>query len=212
MMTVHQLTNNGLGEITYVLADETGKCAIVDPGFTSPDECEALVSLISRQNLEPISLLFTHLHFDHVYGARFVIDKYGLKASAHELELPVLEMNKLLTSEWRIPSPEAFKVDNLINDADVITIGNSSLTAFLVPGHTPGSLAYYCAESKFCISGDALFMFSIGRCDFPGGSEKQLIAAIKQKLMTLPDDTIVYPGHGSKTSIGNERKFNPYLQ
>ncbi|MCM1005821.1 MAG: MBL fold metallo-hydrolase [Prevotella sp.] len=212
-MQIIQLTVNGFGENTYILADEaTKQCAIIDPGVSDLQEQKALKAAIDKYSLIPTHLINTHLHIDHVLGNDFVKKQWGLKLSANDkddfLGKRVTEQARMFGMQFRVEAPV---IDNPLEDGDEIKIGESVLKVLAVPGHSPGSICLYCPESKFVITGDALFNGSIGRTDLPGGDFSSLKDAIANKLMTLPDDTDVFPGHGPATTIGNEKKYNPFL-
>ncbi|MCM1319147.1 MAG: MBL fold metallo-hydrolase [Muribaculaceae bacterium] len=212
-MEIIQLTVNGFGENTYILADEaTKECAIIDPGLSNDQEQEAFKKAIDKYGLKPTHLINTHLHIDHLLGNDFVSREYGVKLSANKADEPLGKNAKQQAKMFGMhEDPTDPVIDTYLNDGDVIKVGNSTLKVLAVPGHSPGSICLYCPESKFVITGDALFNGSIGRTDLPGGDYDTLRDAIATKLMTLPDDTDVFPGHGPATTIGTERRYNPYL-
>jgi hydroxyacylglutathione hydrolase len=210
-MEIFRLVFSPIEVNTYILADKSGDCAIIDCGCYSTDESEELAALISDKNLKPVLLLNTHSHLDHVFGNRFILKKYHLKTFSHELD----ETNRKNAVQHAVlfglsmenpPEPGGF-----LTDGQVITFGSSELVALHVPGHTAGSLAFYSKESNSVFTGDALFEGSIGRTDLPGGDFDTLIRSIRSKLFVLPASTIVYPGHGNETSVGKEMKSNPYF-
>ena len=211
MIKVSTLTFNDLQTNTYILSDESNHCAIIDPACKSENEKQILAHFIQDRALHPEALWFTHLHFDHIYGARFVIDTYNLRPMAAEEDIYLFELNQRLTSLWGIMPPEPFDIKDFITEDTPLTFGNSTLRALLIPGHTAGGLAFVSDEDNICFSGDSLFRISLGRTDIGGTSEDALIDAIRTKLFALPDNTIVYPGHGPTTTIGDERHSNPYF-
>jgi hydroxyacylglutathione hydrolase len=196
---------------TYVLADVTRDCAILDCGCYDKNEFSTMVRLIESKGLKPTLLLNTHCHLDHVFGNRSVLDKYNLSPYSNELEEPNRKnaVNHALMFGLSMdipPQPAGF-----ISDHQKILIGGTTLIALHVPGHTAGSIAFY-SESDGCVfTGDALFAGSIGRSDLPGGNHATLIKSIKNQLLTLPSQTVVYSGHGPDTTIEKEIKTNPYL-
>lgn len=210
--TVASLNFNMFRENTYILYDETRECIIIDPGCYEAHERIELSQFISDNQLVPVRLLNTHCHIDHVFGNKFVADTWGLQLEIHRGELPVLaaypEVGRLygISVEHESPTPGCF-----IEEGDLIRFGNTQLEAILTPGHSPASLSFFCREDQFLIAGDVLFRESIGRTDLPGGDYETLIASIKDKLFPLGNEVKVYPGHGSSTTIGYERLFNPFV-
>ncbi len=176
-----------------------------------PEEKEELLGFIAEQKLNPVLLLNTHCHVDHIFGNKLIYDTFGLKPQFHQLELILLEAAGEYSKQWGIflePSPTAEKY---LNEGDVISFGNVSLEILFTPGHSPGSLCFYHKQQKIIIGGDVLFQMSIGRYDLPGGDEQTLLNSIRAKLFTLPADVKVLPGHGPETTIGFEKMYNPFL-
>lgn len=210
MLEVRKFIFNPFMENTFVLYDETKECAIIDPGCVEKDEENQLVEFIEHTGLTVKTLINTHCHIDHVLGNAFVKRKYNVPLSIHQFEAPILQAVKTYASnygffQYQDSSPNAF-----LNEGDSVSIGNQVLHVLFVPGHSPGHIALYHAESKTLIGGDVLFENSIGRTDLPGGNFKTLIESIHQKFFTLPDDVTVYCGHGNETSIGFEKRTNPF--
>lgn len=199
---------------TYIVTDPaTGDCAVIDPGMIAPDEEQAIVNFIESNNLRLTHIINTHLHIDHAAGISFLSRRYGAPVFAHPDDAPLGARIDMQAEMFGIRE----KIENVsrttkLHDGEIIRIGEGELEVIHVPGHSPGSIALYDKTDGFLISGDALFAGSIGRTDLPGGSYESLINGIKTRLLTLPDDTIVYPGHGPATTIGHERRTNPYLQ
>lgn len=212
-MKVSRFHFNMLPVNTYILWDtDSRECAIVDAGCFYPKEEEALSKFIVDNRLTVKYLLATHLHFDHCFGNAFVAQKYEIGLSASKDDEFLLQNMSEQCRSFGIPFHGAVQpIGQYICDNDRFRLGNEELTAIAVPGHSPGSMAFYAPESGFVLSGDALFQMSIGRTDLPGGNYHQLIQSIQKKLLTLPDDTIVYAGHGPETEIGIERTENPFL-
>lgn len=211
MIKIKTFTFNPFQENTYVVSDETGQCIIFDPGCYDSHEETILSEYINHEKLKPVMLTNTHAHIDHVFGNHFIFSKYGLKPHLHQLELSILENMENVGRMYGVnatasPSPEGFLDEN-----QPVKFGNSTLELIFAPGHSPGSLCFYNKESKNLIAGDVLFQLSIGRTDLPGGNHADLIASITEKLMKLPDDVVVHPGHGPTTTIGFERKNNPFI-
>jgi len=212
MISIKQFTFNPVGENTYILFDETGECAIIDPGMYDAAEQNEVVNFIKAQGLKPVLLLNTHCHYDHVFGNKFVYDQWGLKPQFHKGELYVLQAIPGYVPQMGLhyelsPEPEVF-----LPESGKVSFGNSQLELIFAPGHSPAHLCFYAAADNFLIGGDVLFYTSIGRTDLPGGNHSQLINSIKNNLFILPDDCRVHPGHGQSTTIGFEKQHNPFLQ
>jgi glyoxylase-like metal-dependent hydrolase (beta-lactamase superfamily II) len=212
MISIKSFTFNSFEENTYVLYDETGECVVIDPGCHLKDEEEELANFISVNNLNPVKLLNTHCHIDHILGNYFVSKKFNLLPEYHRDETRVLESSGYVSQLYQIhlkPSPVAVR---FLNEGDTVKFGNSELSVIFTPGHSPGSVTFFNQKEKFMISGDVLFMQSIGRTDLPGGSYEVLMESIIGKLLPLGDEVKVYSGHGPVTTIGAERKLNPFLR
>jgi hydroxyacylglutathione hydrolase len=212
MLTVQPFTFNPVQENTYVLYNEKLECCIIDPGCYFASEEKALTDFIEQNGLKPILLLNTHCHLDHIFGNRFVHKKYGLSLHLHPDEKPVLEYGPAAGQLWQLPFDNYDGELIFLNEGNTIKIGEDELHVLFTPGHSPGSISFYDKEAKFLISGDVLFQGSVGRTDLPGGDFNILEESIKTKLYTLPEDTIVYPGHGDSTTIGDEMKGNPFVK
>ncbi|MCB0632301.1 MAG: MBL fold metallo-hydrolase [Saprospiraceae bacterium] len=212
MADVVKLTFNDFQENTYIVYDESGECVIFDPGCFRQYEEEELVATVAELGLKPVRLINTHCHLDHVFGNKFVAEHYSLSLEIHRGELPVLKAVPQVCLMYGLP-PAAPSPDpsRFIEAGEVIEFGNTRLEALYTPGHSPASLSFYCRESDFVIAGDVLFYGSIGRTDLPGGNFDTLIQSIREKLLILPDATVVYPGHGPQTTIGFEHDNNPFL-
>ena len=212
MIKVHFFTFSPFAENTYILSDETAECIIIDPGCYTEKERNQLSLYLQENQLQPVRLLNTHCHIDHVFGNRYVSEKYQLGLEMHRAEIPVLNSLSTVAQMYGIPdvqqSPDP---SHFIDEGSVIQFGNSQLEVLFTPGHSPGSISFYCKEQQFVIGGDVLFEGSIGRTDLPGGDYDTLMNSILQKLMPLPDDVIVYSGHGNPTKVGTERKSNPFI-
>jgi len=212
MAKVITLTFNPFQENTFLVVDDHGECVIFDPGCLSVEEQKTLTALIEKERLTPVRLINTHCHIDHVFGNTFVAEKYNLALEIHEDALPMLKASPRQGAMFGLkdvaPSPEP---ERFIEDGEVITFGRTELKAIHTPGHSAGSLSFYCEEDKFVIVGDVLFDGSIGRTDLPGGDYDTLISSIMKRLLPIGDDVIVYSGHGPSTTIGRERRMNPFL-
>ena len=212
MLTVKCFEFNPVQENTYVLSGEKDACFIIDPGCYFGNERAALQEYIEQQGLSPIMLLNTHCHLDHVFGNKFVGETWDLPLHLHEKEVPVLAAAPQWGRDWDMPFENYRGELIFLAPGDSITLGNDRLDMLFLPGHSPGSIGFYCAAQGFLIGGDVLFRESIGRTDFPGGDHETLLDSIRRQLWPLPDETIVYPGHGEPTTIGWEKKHNPFLR
>ncbi|MBN2164825.1 MAG: MBL fold metallo-hydrolase [Marinilabiliaceae bacterium] len=212
MITIEKFVFNPFQENTYLLFDETKECVIVDPGCLENNEQQLLLHFIDSNGLIPKMVLNTHLHLDHVFGCGFVCSQYDISFLAHQNDEFLLSTTKSHAIQFGISihsNPPS--LSGCVNDGDVVKFGNSEVEIIHVPGHSPGCVALYNRAQQFLLSGDILFKGSIGRTDLPMGNYDQLILGIKNKLLTLDQDVIVFPGHGDSTTIGAERKSNPYL-
>ena len=212
MVTVKKFTFNPFMENTFIVYDQTRECVIIDPGCYYEEEEKMLDGFINENNLLPVKLLHTHSHLDHVFGSGFVAEKYQLDLGIHPQDEQTLQAFNLSAEMYGIPirksPPEKF---NFFNINDGVKFGDSCLDIRFVPGHSPGHVVFISEESNFVINGDCLFDGSIGRTDLPGGHHQTLIESIKQQLFTLNDDCLVYCGHGEETTIGKEKRTNPFL-
>lgn len=209
---VHSFVFNPVQENTFIVWDETRQCAIIDPGCINDSEFEKLRSFISGNQLKPVKLINTHCHFDHILGVERCRAEWNLKWEAHPGDAFLVENAPAQAAMFgmkisAIPLPEI----ELSEDSE-LTFGNITLSAIHVPGHSPGSICLYNAANKILIAGDVLFRGSIGRTDLPRGDYDTLIDGIMEKLMILPDDVVVYPGHGPTTTIAYEKANNPFLR
>jgi glyoxylase-like metal-dependent hydrolase (beta-lactamase superfamily II) len=211
MFQIKVFTFNPVQENTYLLYNEHKECIIIDPGFYYDHEREELQSFININKLQPKILLNTHCHLDHVFGNKFIAEEYKLILKAHTLEQPVLQLAPASGLMFNLPFDNYTGEIIFLEEDDKVVLRDDELKVIHAPGHSPGSICFYCEKQKFVIGGDVLFKNSIGRTDIPYGSHEDLIRNIKEKLFKLPDDVIVYPGHGPSTNIGEEKRMNPYL-
>lgn len=210
-MEIAIFTFNPFQENTYILYDQTNECVIFDPGCMTVEEENTLANFIASKNLNPRFLINTHCHIDHVLGNKYVSEKYGLELYAHKGEIPVLEANEMVANMYGVPYSKSPAIKHYLDEGETLSFGQSELEIFLTPGHSPASLSFFHRESKQLIAGDVLFQGSIGRTDLPGGNFDTLIDSIKNKYYPLGDDVVVYPGHGPSTTIGIEKRSNPFL-
>lgn len=210
MLQIRSFVFNAFQENTYVLYDETKQCVVIDPGCFDEHERSTLADFIKDEGLEVVLLLNTHCHVDHVLGNYFVKEKYRTKLLIHAADSATLKAVQVYAPGYGLHGYQSTEPDGFLEEGDIVKFGTQSLRVLFVPGHAPGHIAFYSAESKNIIAGDVLFYNSIGRTDLPGGNFNTLIDSIHNKLFTLPDDVTVYPGHGPETTIGFEKRTNPF--
>ena len=210
-MKVHYLTFNPFAENTFILEDQTGVCAVIDPGCSNHSERNQLDKLIADLNLKPVLLANTHAHVDHVYGINHVASKYNLSLHIHRGEERLLELAPDIGLMYGVSLDPIDVARIFVDEGEKLEFGSTVLEILLTPGHSPASICLYHRESRQLIAGDVLFQGSIGRTDLPGGDYDTLIGSITDKLLPLGDEVTVYPGHGPKTTIGVERRTNPFL-
>lgn len=212
-MKIKEFRCNPFAENTYLLYDETGEAIIIDCGCLFDDEKTIMANFISKNNLTIKHLINTHLHIDHIFGNEWAARTFGVLPQAHQADEFLIEQavaQARLFGIYEEVKPQA--LGYYLNEGDLIRFGNQELQILHVPGHSAGSLCFYSEKEGFAIVGDVLFRGSIGRTDLPGGNYAQLINQINSKLLTLPEETTVYSGHGISTTIGQERRTNPFLQ
>ncbi|MCL2597924.1 MAG: MBL fold metallo-hydrolase [Paludibacter sp.] len=211
-MTVKTFIFNPVQENTYVVFDESKEAVIIDAGCIFENEYRQIDTFIEYNNLKIKHLLNTHLHFDHILGSRYIAKKYNVPLEAHlSDEFMIDTLGQTLESFGVNLNVEAQPIGKYLAENEVIKFGNSEFKVLLVPGHSPGSLCFYCQKEGILFSGDVLFRGTIGRTDLPYGDYDMLIENIKEQLMILPGSTIVYSGHGAETTINEESRNNPYL-
>lgn len=204
-----------LQENCYLVWDETTReAALIDCGAFRDEEKRAISDYIRDNNLTLTHLFNTHAHFDHLFGAEYIYREYGVGVELSEAERETYAAaRKQMISLLRVDLPlETPPVARYFNEGDTLTVGSVSLTVIATPGHTPGGVCFYAEKEGVLFSGDSLFHRQIGRCDFPGGSEASLIQSLRAKVLALPDEVQVLPGHGEPTTVGEERALNAYLQ
>lgn len=212
MFTVKAFTFSPISENTYLLYNEEREALLIDPGCYFETEREELQSFITTHNLQLRLLLNTHCHLDHVFGTKWVHDTYGLQLHIHAEEEKVLAFAPSSGLMWNLPFDCYNGPLRYFKAGDRFRLGQDELEVIEAPGHSPGHVCFYCAEQDFVIGGDVLFRESIGRTDLPGGDFQTLIRSIQTKLLVLPEHTVVYSGHGPATTIGHEKRHNPFLQ
>lgn len=213
MLKIKTFLMNAICENCYVVSDESGEAVVIDCGAGSTRNMEALYAYVESERLTLVRHLCTHAHFDHIMGSPFLYETYGIVPEIHIADQEVYShmpdmMQAFLGQPFTATLPV---VGHYLNDGDMVTFGLHRFQVIATPGHTPGGICFYCEAEQTLFSGDTLFCMSIGRTDFPGGSYNQLIHSVMGRLMVLPDEVKVYPGHGETTTIGTERTSNPYL-
>lgn len=212
-MKVTKFTVNPFGENTFLAWDEaTRHAAIIDPGMMQEHERNVVVQFIEQNQLVMQWVLLTHCHIDHVTSARWMADRYDIPVAASPLDDLLAQSLPMQAQHFRLNIPlDALSVDKPLHDGDVITLGGETLHVLATPGHSQGGLIFYAPDSALAFTGDTIFEGSIGRTDLPGGDYDTLIGSIRAKVLTLPSDTMLIPGHGPSTTVANERDYNPYL-
>jgi hydroxyacylglutathione hydrolase len=212
MLKIQKFVFNPLWENTYLIWDEESKnAAIIDPGCYDDNECSELKRFIENSKMSLLYIINTHCHIDHICGNAFVKNTFGCKLIVPEKDLFLFDLMEEQANMYNvkiIPSP---KPDSFIADNDEIKLGSSSGKFIFTPGHTPGEYCLYFEKDKVCFTGDVLFKESIGRTDLWDGNYDELMDSIRSKLLVLPDDVTIYPGHESFSTIGYERKKNLFL-
>lgn len=211
MLYTQSFVFNPFQENTYIIYNDEKQCWIIDPGMSDSSELSYFTGYLDEHKLIPKAIINTHTHLDHIFGVPALMDKYSIPFGIHEKDQPVLNgaagSAVLFGFEFRnIPKPTFY-----ISENEKLPLGGDELEIRLVPGHSPGSIAFYYAAGAWVVAGDALFSGSIGRTDLPGGNYDQLITSIRTQLFTLPENTVVFSGHGQPTNIGNEKNYNPFL-
>jgi hydroxyacylglutathione hydrolase len=210
MLSIQTFTFNAFSENTYVVSDETLEAVIIDPGCYSRQEQQELASFIEIQQLNIKSILNTHCHIDHVLGNDFTKDKYKAPLLIHPIELAVLKSVRNYAPLYGFEGYHEVEPDRLIDEKDTIRFGTTEWKILFLPGHSPGHVGFHDTKEKIIFSGDVLFAQSVGRTDLPGGNFDTLIRSIHEGLFTLPDEVVVYPGHGPTTTLGEEKISNPF--
>lgn len=212
MLKVRNLVFNNFQVNTYFLFDDTKECAIIDAACASPQEQKELEDLVTKYELKIVRNLNTHCHIDHILGNDFIFMKFGIRPEYHPASVPFLYTAKELAATFGHALDEVPEPAGYLEEGMKIRIGNSFLDVFYTPGHADGHVCFYDQEDQFVITGDVLFRDTIGRTDLPSGNFNLLMESIHDKLFILPDDTVVYPGHGPATTIGYEKINNPFIR
>lgn len=211
MTDIQTFIYNPFQENTYLIADSSGECIVIDPGCHFESEKQQLASYITDNKLKPQFIVLTHGHMDHVLGANFLRQKFQIQVMMHAKDLNVLRSSQDFGRMVGLEIEQPADPERYTSDQQILECGKTAFTVFHVPGHSPGSIALYNQNEGILFSGDVLFKRGIGRTDLMGGSYDKLVQSIQNKLFILPDQTIVYPGHGETTTIGEEKRQNPVL-
>lgn len=213
MLRIKRFVTNMVAENCYIISDESGEAVIIDCGAYDQGHEAAIADYISERQLKPVRQIYTHAHFDHIFGCGFLEEHYHIAPECHEADAPLYNnmdgQCKMFLGSANLHRMPA--LGGLLKEGDTVCFGTHALQVLHTPGHTPGGICFYEAQEKVLFSGDSLFSMSIGRTDFPGGNYEELVANLRKKILSLPDDVKVYPGHGGTTTVGDERNNNPYL-
>lgn len=212
MVKIKKFIFNPFQENTFVVwDDQTKECAVIDPGCSDELEENALSGFISSFELIPNYLINTHCHLDHIWGCKFVKEKYNLTYLIPEDDFILLKNAGTQAARYNVQFKEPPAPDDFISENMKISLGKSEIKFLYTPGHTPGEFCLYFPDENFCLVGDVLFKDSIGRTDLWGGDYATLMDSIRNKLLSLDDNVVIYPGHGDESTIGRERTKNPFL-
>lgn len=212
MLHIKSFAFNPFSENTYVVFNDRQNAFLVDPGNFSEVETESLEKFIAENKLQIKNILLTHAHIDHVLGLQWAFDKYKVPVLMHELDFEVLERNPMSAQQFGFFLKPFEGEIKYLNENDTVSLDEDDLQVLHVPGHSPGSVAYYSKSQKFAVCGDVLFEGSIGRTDLYKGDHAQLLDSIRTKLFTMDDETKIYNGHGNPTTVGFEKQYNPFLK
>lgn len=212
MVEIKSFTFNPFQENTHLLYNDKKEAIIIDPGAYFEKEQHILLDFIERNELQPLRLLNTHCHLDHIFSNNLIAKKFHLSPEIHKKEEYILTNSFAVGMQYNLPFEASPQPKSFLNEQDKLFLGDDELSILFTPGHSPGSICFYCKKQNFLIGGDVLFRESIGRTDLPGGNHEVLLQSIREKLFPLPDNTIVYSGHGPTTTIGHEKTHNPFIQ
>ena len=212
-MKISRFTMNPFGMNCYILwSAPGGECIVIDPGMMLDSEREMISSFIDGNKLTVKHILLTHCHIDHACGAKWLAQRYGVEIEAGADEAVIAQSMPLQAQRFGLKIDSTpLSIDNTLAEGDIITLAGEDIKVLETPGHSPGSLSFYIPDSEVVVTGDVIFQSSIGRTVLPGGSFSQLIDVIKTKILTLPADTVIAPGHGDTTTVGDEKIYNPYI-
>ncbi len=211
MLHIKSFTFNPFQENTYLVYDDQGQAVLIDPGCHTSGERAELENFVVANELKLDNLLNTHCHIDHVLGNSWAKKHFGIPLWIHEKEVSVLKSVEVYAPNYGFHGYESSAADHFLVEGQEFKVGEESLKVLFVPGHAPGHVVFYHKKSGQCIAGDTLFRGSIGRTDLPGGNHHLLLTKIQTELFSLPDETVIYPGHGPETTVGFEKVYNPFV-
>ncbi len=211
MLRLQQFIYNAFSENTYLIINDKDECWVVDPGMQDDAEKAQLLRYLETEKLTPKGIINTHTHIDHILGVSALTKAYSIPFGMHEKDMPVLAGARGSAMLFGFDLPDAPQPDFFISENEPLKLGDDELEVRFTPGHSPGSIIFYNVKEGWVIGGDVLFAGSIGRTDLPGGNHQTLLHSIQSQLFTLPDEVIVYPGHGPETTIGREKATNPFF-
>ncbi|SHK29335.1 MBL fold metallo-hydrolase [Epilithonimonas mollis] len=212
MLHVKSFAFNPFSENTYIIYNDEKEAFLIDPGNMPENETESLHNFIKLNELKIKNILLTHAHIDHIIGLQWAHDTFNVPVLMHSDEMEILDRASFTAKNYGFFFPSFSGEIQHIRESEILKLGSEPIAIYDVPGHSPGSVAFYNQNNGFVISGDALFMMSIGRTDLYKGDYNQLISSIKNKLLTLPENTKVFSGHGEPTTVGFEKEHNPFLK
>jgi len=210
---IQTFTFNPLGENTHVIwCDQTLKAAIIDAGMYDRNECEVIKNFLNENKLELTLLLGTHAHIDHIFGNWWIRQEYpDVPYYLHPDDIPMIERSETMAAIWNLNYTPSMLPDNFLNHGDQISLGKMQLDVRFVPGHAPGHVIFINTSENWAIVGDTVFQGSIGRTDLPGGNHELLLNKIQSEIFTLPENMVLLPGHGPKTTVAHEKSHNPFF-
>ena len=211
MLKIKSFTFNPYQENTYLIFDDSKEAVVIDPGNYEAYENESISKFIDENKLQLKKIILTHCHIDHCLGNKYLNEKYGAELLIPFDERDLYKNVENIATLFGFANYLHLDENEYLKEKDKIEFGDIKLDVLFLPGHSPGHLAFYFKNDNVCFSGDVLFYNSIGRTDLPGGDHDTLINSIKNKLFLLNPNTIIYPGHGQKTTLKNEMKDNPFL-
>lgn len=212
-MKIKAFVNRPIDENTYVVSDDTRDAIIIDCGALFPEDQQKIAEYIEHEGLNVTQHILTHGHFDHMFGSQWVADTYGCLPKLHPADTDIYEgsverVSAFFHRRFEFPVP---RVGSFYNERNTLRFGTHKLRVIHTPGHTPGGCCLYCEEEGVLFSGDSIFQGSIGRTDMEGGDHAALVTGLAEGVLTLPEDVVIYPGHGPSTTVRNEKLFNPYI-